>query len=184
MGKGRSGGGGGGGAAVVTRDKEKAAAGYNEDTRNLNFVTDHWQSGAIAASIITGAGKAMEQSLVDRGRRGDPDWRGYRANRNPTYNAFRFNGVAKMVARPEWNDLTFRFGREGSPVLYVKGSEARLQEFSRAIKRHRPDENGIDRFPMRVKRDARGDVVYKNAERTAHVSERNPMQGTLRVWWD
>lgn len=182
MGKGRSGGGGGGGAAVATRDKDKAAAGYNEDTRNLHFTTDHWQSGAVAASIITGAGKAMEQSLVDRGRRGDPDWRGYKANKNPGYNEFRFNGVARMVARPEWNGLTFKFGREGSPVLYVKGPEAQLQAFSRAIRRHRPDENEIDRFPMRVKHDARGNYIPKPGG--GHVSERNPMQGTLRVWWD
>jgi len=80
-------------------------------------------------------------------------------------------------------DLKYKFGRESSPVIYVKGDKKRLKELQKlAPNLLKVDEDGFNKMTISPN-------YYGGREKLKYQSEKNnpKWSGTkdeLRLWWD
>jgi len=119
---------------------------YDPKQRKLRMVMKNAASGRDMASLLKQIAKTYEED---------------------TYNEFRFSQTASLVSK--YPNLAFKFGREGSPVLFAfGGSEDEMAEFMKAAKKLRPDEIG-----------------WWDGMRYTKTPDPNHMpRNEIRLWWD
>jgi hypothetical protein len=108
---------------------------------------------------------------------------GARGTGSPTYNAFRFRTMAAAMRDPAFAGLSFKFGREYSPVLYVKGPEAQLRTFMTRHGRTADEKWIVPKDAREIVRGRRGNALL-DATGTAVRTKVSPFRGQLRLWWD